>query len=205
MQNLCFAQSKTIKEIKIGPQTWMTENLNVDRFRNGDLIPEVKSNEEWQRAGELGQPAWCYYENNPANGAKYGRLYNWYAVNDARGLAPVGWHVPNIEEWKQLVDYLGGENAAGEKMKSNNGWKESGNGSNSSGFSAYPGGYRDFFGAFRFLGESANWWNSWEYDTGKAWILELYYLKTGMSFNVYELLTPIRHEGYGISVRCLRD
>ena len=70
--------------VKIGEQEWMSQNLNVDHFRNGDILPEVKTKEEWVKAGEENQPAWCYYENNPSNGEKYGKLYNWYAVSDLR-------------------------------------------------------------------------------------------------------------------------
>ena len=72
----------TYKTVTIGEQTWMAENLNVSKFRNGDEIPEAKTNEEWIKAGNEGKPAWCYYENIPANGEKYGKLYNWYAVTD---------------------------------------------------------------------------------------------------------------------------
>lgn len=108
-------------EVKIGTQVWMSKNLDVDTFRNGDKIPEAKTNEEWRAATENKQPAWCYYENDPANGAKYGKLYNWYAVNDSRGLAPIGWHIPSDSEWTALETSLG--NDAGIKMKSEAGWK----------------------------------------------------------------------------------
>lgn len=87
-----------IKSIKIGNQTWMTENLNVDNFQNGDIIPEAKTTEEWEQAGKRQQPVWCYYDYDINNGKKYGKLYNWYAVNDPRGLAPKGWHIPSDEE-----------------------------------------------------------------------------------------------------------
>jgi uncharacterized protein (TIGR02145 family) len=113
-------QTGSFKSVKIGAQTWMSENLNVSTFRNGDLIPEAKTNEEWEKAGKNKQPAWCYYNNDPKNGAKYGKLYNWYAVIDPRGLAPEGWHVLSDEEWQTLEDYLGDD--AGKKMKSASGW-----------------------------------------------------------------------------------
>jgi uncharacterized protein (TIGR02145 family) len=86
-----------MKTIKIGKQTWMAENLNVDKFRNGDLIPHIQDPEEWEQAGKNQQPAWCYYENDPENGNIYGKLYNWYAVNDPRGLAPEGFHVQAMQ------------------------------------------------------------------------------------------------------------
>ena len=116
------SQNGTTKSVKIGTQTWTTENLNVSTFRNGDPISEAKTNEEWDEAGKNKQPAWCYYENDPKNGAKYGKLYNWYAVNDPRGLAPAGWHVPSDAEWTILSDFLGGGMTAGKKMKSLSGW-----------------------------------------------------------------------------------
>ena len=112
-----FAQSVTI-----GTQTWTTKNLDVATFRNGDAIPQAKTDEELEVAGNNKQAAWCYYENNTANGTKYGKLYNWYAVNDYRGLAPAGWHVPTDEEWTVLSTFLGGEDLAGKKMKSTSGW-----------------------------------------------------------------------------------
>jgi uncharacterized protein (TIGR02145 family) len=117
-----FTQTGSYKSVKIGTQTWMAENLNVSTFRNGDLIPEVKTKEEWKRAGDNKQPAWCYYDNDPKNGAIYGKLYNWYAVIDPRGLAPAGWHVPSDTEWTALGDYLGNTYVAGKKMKSTSGW-----------------------------------------------------------------------------------
>jgi uncharacterized protein (TIGR02145 family) len=112
-----FAQTVTI-----GNQIWTTKNLDVATFRNGDAIPQAKTNEEWEAAGDNKQPAWCYHENNTANGNKYGKLYNWYAVVDARGLAPIGYHIPTDDEWTVLSTFLGGEDVAGKKMKSSFGW-----------------------------------------------------------------------------------
>jgi len=95
------------KTVEIGEQVWMAENLNVSTFRNGDPIPQARTQEEWKKAGENKQAAWCYYDNNPANGKKYGKLYNYYATSDPRGLAPNGWHIPTDSEWKTLIKYLG--------------------------------------------------------------------------------------------------
>jgi uncharacterized protein (TIGR02145 family) len=117
-----ISQTGGFKSVKIGTQIWMTENLNVSTFRNGDAIPEAKTDEEWKQAGKEGKPAWCYYNNDPKNGAKYGKLYNWYAVTDPRGLAPTGWHVPSHDEWKTLEDQFGGIVGYVEKMKSASGW-----------------------------------------------------------------------------------
>ena len=108
-----------IKTVTIGTQVWMLENLNVSVFKNGVAIPEVQDNDAWKNAGRNQQPAWCYYDNDPKNGAKFGKLYNWYAVIDNNGLCPQGWHVPTDAEWDTLVAYLGGEDIAGAKMKAN--------------------------------------------------------------------------------------
>jgi len=114
--------SFTIKaqDVTIGTQTWTTKNLDVSKFRNGEAIPLAKTNAEWKSAGENQQPAWCYYENKGENGTTYGKLYNWYAVNDPRGLAPKGYHIPSDDEWTILTQNLGAE--AGTKMKSRSGW-----------------------------------------------------------------------------------
>ena len=181
-----------------GTQVWDSLNLDVSTFRNGDPIPEIKSAEEWSKAGENGQPAWCYYENDPANGAKYGKLYNWHAAKDSRGLCPTGWHVPSDEEWTVLTDYLGGEDAAGGKMKSTSGWDNDGNGNNSSAFSGLPGGYRDDRGTFIFNGSFGYWWSSTEGSTNYAWSR---YLP-----NASDRVTGgNNHKSNGLSIRCLRD
>jgi uncharacterized protein (TIGR02145 family) len=147
------------QEIRIGTQTWATKNLEVTIFRNGDTIPEEKTNEDWAKGLEAGKPAWCYYNYDPANGLKYGKLYNWYAVNDSRGLAPKGWHIPNLTDWKTLVVYLGVE-VAGTKMKNTSGWNNDGNGTNASEFAALPGGSHSYMQAFGEIGNMGAWWSS---------------------------------------------
>ena len=192
--------------VTIGTQVWMTKNLDVSTFRNGDPIPEAKTDEEWERAGKLKQPAWCYYDNDTANGAKYGKLYNWYAVNDSRGLAPVGYHIPTDAEWTKLTDFLGGEKAACTKMKSKSGWNsvntgnglKSGNGTNTSGFSGLPGGVRYSDGTFDLIGKYSNWWSSTEYYAIMAWYC---YLSYGYG-NVNRNLSA---REWGFSVRCVKD
>ncbi|MBM3424517.1 MAG: hypothetical protein FJY06_03360 [Bacteroidetes bacterium] len=190
--------AEVFPEITIGPQVWMKENLNVSTFRNGDPIPEAKTDEEWIRAGEAQQPAWCYYNNDPANGAKYGKMYNWFAVNDPRGLAPKGYHIPSDQEWSDFTAYLG-DTLAGIAMKSTNGWNENGNGTNTSGFSGLPGGYRGYDGSFNAIGEAGFWWSSTEDDADYVW---------GRTLG-YDVGTVVR-DNYGgkeegFSVRCLRD
>ena len=191
-------KAQTPKTVKIGNQEWMAENLNTDRFRNGDPIPYVESDAEWKSAGENKQPAWCYYNNDPANGPQYGKLYNWYAVTDARGLCPTGWHIPSDDEWTMLANALGGEKEAGNKMKSKSGWAEAGNGTNSSGFSGLPGGYRNYDGTFYGIGKYGYWWSSTEYYTKVARYRLLFYFYgyAGRYDSDKEL---------GFSVRCLRD
>jgi len=161
------------KTIKIGEQIWTTENLNVSHFRNGDLIPEAKTTEEWIQAGTDNEPAWCYYNNDPENGEKYGKLYNWYAVNDPRGLAPENWIIPDNKEWEQVIDYLGGNKQAGTGMKSTTGWKSKGNGDNGSKFTALPGGGRVYNGIFSDIGNAAVWWSSPEESAFTAYGISL--------------------------------
>ena len=190
--------AEVFPEVSIGTQVWMDKNLDISTFRNGDLIPQAKTDEEWKKAGETQQPAWCYYDNDPANGQKYGKLYNWYAVNDARGLAPKGYHIPTHAEWTILTDYLGGKEVAGTKMKSTSGWNENGNGSNESGFNGLPGGFRSYNGTFYFIGENGDWWSSTENSTSNAWTHYLY-CSSGDVSSDYGL------KGDGFAVRCLRD
>jgi len=189
----CIANAQTVT---IGRQVWSIKNLNVSTFRNGDPIPQAKTVEEWKRAAENKQPAWCYYGNDPANGAKYGKLYNWYAVSDSRGLAPVGYHIPSDAEWTKLEDYLGSD--AGTKMKSVSGWFDNGNGTNSSGFSGLPGGFRSGIGSFFNFGGYGIWWSSTEYYTFIAWLRTL-----GCKFGGVSRYSDDKEGGF--SVRCLRD
>ena len=194
------AEVKIIRfnSVKIGNQIWMTENLNVDRFQNGDIIPEAKTAEEWEAAGNAKRPAWCYYDNDPKNGDKYGKLYNWYSVNDKRGLAPAGWHVPSDEEWTILSIFLGGEDITGKKMKSTSGWNDNGNGTNSSGFSGLPGGIRGYDRNFYYVGYFGYWWSTSEDADTNAWGWRLYGGK-------YWLGRSSNYESCGFSVRCIKD
>jgi uncharacterized protein (TIGR02145 family) len=193
------ASETAIEEVKIGKQIWMAKNLDVTHFRNGDPIPEAKTDKEWVKAGKEKQPAWCYYNNDAENGKKYGKLYNWYAVKDSRGLAPSGYHIPTDKEWTQLSDYLGGKDIAGDKMKSTSGWEDNGNGTNRSGFSGLPGGFRyNYDGTFGSVGNLGYWWSSTESSPTYAWSRNLYY----NNGNAYRYLYSKR---LGFSVRCLRD
>ena len=190
-------------EVQICSQVWMNRNLDVDHYRNGDSIPQVTDSNEWVN---LKTGAWCYYTNDPAMGSIYGKLYNWYAVNDPRGLAPIGWHIPSDTEWTELENCLGGVSIAGGKLKTT-GTKESGNGlwnspntgaTNESGFSALPGGWRtDSSGAFSSLGYYGSWWTSTEINFREAWHRHI----TSSS----AIVIRDRYYKDGFSVRCVKD
>ena len=195
-----YSNSEEIKTIKIGEQVWMAENLDVSHFRNGDPIPHAQNNSEWEDAGAKGEPAWCYYNNDPLMGNKYGKLYNLDAINDPRGLAPEGWSIPTEAQWNQLTDYLGGEDVAGEKMKSAKGWNANGNGNNESGFTGLPGGNRNADGSFWFEGEYGYWWSSTGVGRRPGVIARIrvidYYSNNVRSGGGYRLS--------GLSVRCIK-
>jgi uncharacterized protein (TIGR02145 family) len=183
---------------RLGTQTWMAQNLNVTQFRNGDPIPEAETPEAWRKANLEGTPAWCYYNNDPANAFAYGKLYNWYAVSDPRGLAPQKWHIPNQEEWSRLINFLGGKQQAGPKMKATSGWNKGGNGNNKSGFMALPGGSRDENGSFIGIGNYGYFWTQQEQASYTAWGCDLGFGYTQINRFSYQ-------KGNGFSVRCVRD
>ena len=184
--------------IVIGTQQWQAKNLDVAFYRNGDPIPQVTGRNAW--AG-LTTGAWCYYNNDPIQGNKYGKLYNWYAVNDPRGLAPQGWHIPSDAEWTTLGNTLGGELVAGGKMKEPGtlNWTAPNTGAdNSSGFAGLPGGFRYNDGTFGNIGLNGHWWSSTETNSPDAWFRLLEYLYGSL----FRFSNP---KQVGFSVRCLRD
>lgn len=203
-----ITKTTVMDSIVIGKQVWATKNLNVDKFRNGDPIPHAKTNEEWKKAGVNEEPAWCYYNNNPENGEKYGKIYNWYAVDDPRGLAPEGWHIPSDTEWRDITDYLAGKDSvgnfvagqilAGNKMKSKTGWTEDGNGTNDSGFSALPGGVRVPNGSFQAIGSLGCFWS-----TTKGFTLDIW--TRYLTFSYGDIARLVISYGKGLSVRCIRN
>ena len=196
----------TYKTVKIGTQEWMEENLNLDHFQNGDIIQEAKTKEEWFKAGENRQPACCNYDNNSSNGEKYGKLYNFYAVSDPRGLALNGWHVPTDAEWTVLENYLGANgysDKTGDALKSKYDWKDirdgtSRNGTDDYGWLGLPGGYLNSLGVFDYIGNYGYWWSSSQYSTDNAWYRDLSRYDDYVYRNDY-------NKSYGFSVRCLRD
>lgn len=170
--------------IKIGSQEWATEDLKVTKFRNGEDIPLVEDDREW---ADIDSAAYCITPHG-------NYLYNWHAVNDPRGLAPEGFRVPTDAEWTELTNFLGGEKVAGKKMKTST-W----NGTNSSGFSALPGGSRyDANGNFFNEGNSGLWWSSSANGTNFAWFRYLYSDSDGVIRDDY-------YQRFGFSVRCLKN
>jgi uncharacterized protein (TIGR02145 family) len=196
-------EPSTVATVTIGTQTWTTKNLDVDTYRDGTPIPQITDPTQW---AALKTGAWCYYENNSANGTIYGKLYNWYAVagihdtdptTPNKTLAPSGFHIPSDVEWTTLTTFLGGEEVAGNKMKATTGWKPfSGiTNTNSSGFTGLPSGWRANNGKFYELLDDGTWWSSTEYDRF-SWYRDIYYNDSGV----------LRNEDYkegGFSVRCL--
>ena len=191
-------EDSLLESVKIGTQIWTTKNLDVSTYRNGDTIRHASTQQEWQDAASKGEGAWCYYNHDPKNGEVYGKLYNWHAVKDSRILAPSGYHIPSDLEWSLLTEYLGGEEIAGFKMKSTSGWYDNGNGDNSSGFNAFPGGYCNNDGYFNFITDYGSWWSSSENDAGDAWFRHLNFYTTKVD-------RGYSHKDSGFSVRCLRD
>lgn len=183
--------------ISIGSQVWTAKNLNVTTFRNGDAIPELKTQQEWVDALNNKQPGWCYYNNDVTNGKKYGILYNWFAINDARGLAPLGYHIPTEADWITLKSFLGEvQDEIGKKMKSTSGWYNN-DGTNSSGFTGLPGGSRWYDGSFQNIGYNGSWWCSTLSFIGNF----TYSLSAGNGY----LLNNDTSEIGGHSVRCVKD
>ncbi|TSA23454.1 hypothetical protein D4R71_08545 [bacterium] len=212
------AEASTVKDIdgnvyqtiQIGEQVWMAENLKVTCYRNGDPIPHITDHDEWINTTS---GAYCVYWNNPTNADTYGNLYNWYAVDDSRGLAPQGWHVPTDDDWKELEMHLGMTQTQADSTGyrgTNEGSKLAGMGKlwytdvlennsefGSSGFTALPGGRHDYSG-FYYWGFGAHFWSSHEFNSNLAWYRILNYIYT----EVYRYSTC---KIFGFSVRCVRD
>jgi len=158
--------------VTIETQDWMKENLKTKKYRNGDPIYNVYDSVDWNIVSSTVFGEYCSFENNPENEDIYGFLYNWYAVNDSRNIAPAGWHVATDEDWKTLVNYLGGDSISGGKLKETGTkhWYSPNTGStNETGFTALPGGYIFSNGEFRDLRSYGSWWSSSEYSSDFAW------------------------------------
>lgn len=192
-------------------QIWMTKNLDVAYYSNGDPIPQVTDPIQW---ATLNTGAWCYYNNDPANGAIYGKLYNWYAVNDPRGLAPNGWHIPSLPEYQTLRDCLAGRAVAGGKMKEVGltHWLSPNSGAtNSSGFTALPGGIRTYFASsnseeFKFLGLNGYWYCSTHFTNSSGLFVTNVSLYNDKSYISEQIVASNTSSFYnnGYSVRCIK-
>jgi len=194
--------------VTIGAQTWMVENLKTTKYSNGDPITNVTSDSKWE---VLSTEAYCDYDNKPSKSAIYGKLYNWYAVNDKRNIAPTGWHVATYAEWNTLVNYVtantGTSGSVAKALASTTNWVSStgelevGNDltkNNSTGFTALPGGFRSNYGLCNLIGEYGSWWSSTDYNTNNAYYRSL----TNYS---YGLGSRDINKKCGLSVRCLKD
>jgi len=188
--------------VQIGSQCWTQNNLKTSKYRNGNSIINITDNTQWSQTNTNNIGAWCYYDNNANNGVTFGRLYNWYAVNDSRGICPTGWHVPSFLEWSTIENFLGGDGVAGGALKSATGWNLPNIGAtNSSNFTALPGGHRDPNGGFGGLGYDGYLWTSSIGGWGggnSSWTRTLNNSNQGFHYGGYGW-------GFGFSVRCVRD
>jgi uncharacterized protein (TIGR02145 family) len=198
------SSTATLPSVTIGTQIWANKNLDVSSYRNGDIIPQVTDQAAW--AG-LTTGAWCYYANTTSNGTTYGKLYNWYAVNDSRGLAPTGYHIPTDAEWTTLTTFLGGPNGAAGKMKER-GEQNTGTGpwtypntgaTNSSGFSGLPAGMRSANG-FTGINSQSYWWSSTQGGNGTIAAWHRCFL-----YNSENVQIGSGNKENGLSIRCVKD
>jgi len=198
--------SNDVPQVQIGSQIWAKRNLDVSTYRNGDTIPQVTDPTEWRN---LTTGAWCYYNNDPAMGEIYGKLYNWEAVSDPRGLAPQGWKIPSDSDWTILTNYLGGDTISAGKLKEigTAHWLINQFGTNSTGFNALSGGVRGEDGAFVFLNSNSNWWSNtyrapYHCFLGGGIIRSMY---ADSPYNQNKLYRWSMNYFYGASVRCLKN
>lgn len=184
----------TYMTVKIGDQWWMAENLKVEHYRNGDAIPNVTKRRNWFN---LGKGAYCSYNNDSTKAKIYGYFYNWYAVNDPCGLAPEGWHIPSKDEWKELVNELGGDKIAGNKIRARNYWGHHRDKMvNHSHFSALPAGHFSKYDGFKDIGDNAAFWSNTDNNDNDAYYRYIF----GSA-----LKSTSSSKNRGISVRCIKD
>lgn len=189
------------KTVTIGTQTWMAENLRTTKYNDGVPIPNITDNNHWSSRTD---GAYCNYENSEDYDtiATYGRLYNWYAINTLK-LAPKGWHVPTLAEWRELIDYLGGEDFSGNKLRefgTTHWYSDHNEITNETGFTALPGGLRRLDGTFERIGRYSYWWFATEYNNTSH---EACYWKIYIDWGGVE--DEIAPKEFGLSVRCVRD
>jgi uncharacterized protein (TIGR02145 family) len=191
-------EGNTYKTVRIGDQIWMAENLKTTLYNDGTEIPLIKDGAIWTT---LTTPGFCWYNNDEETYKEiYGALYNGFVVSTGN-LCPVGWHVPESEEWQQLRDYLGDTISGGGKLKESgtNHWNPPNKGAdNNSKFSALPAGIRYFEGSFNAGSYFTSFWSASEIDSTNVWYLSLYYGDAVATMSY-------RSKKYGFSVRCIRD
>ena len=204
-------QGYDYETVQIGEQCWFAENLRSENYENGDAIPVGLSDEEWSSTtsgamavygegssscntqssnGDACDPDWSLVE--------YGRLYNWYTVEDDRGLCPNGWSIPGDDNWQQMVQVLGGDETAGSTMKSQSGWDQGGNGTNSSGFNATPAGLKVLSGGFIDAGWVTYWWTSSAHQIDASYNRSVNWPDGDVSLSSND-------NNYGFSIRCMKD
>lgn len=196
--NISDLDGNTYKTVYIGKQQWMAENLKTTVYANGEKIPNVLDNAQWN---SLSTGAWAHYNNDKQYENSYGKLYNWYTVADPRNVCPTGWHVPSEMEWKVLTDYLGGENVAGGKMKevgTTNWIIPNTEASNLTLFNGRPGGSRNPEGVFSDLGIYGSFWKLDQIESSE--VMSKYLSNTSP-----KIFIGSGPKNYGISVRCLKD
>ena len=181
--------------VKIGNQIWSKENFSGTTFSNGDPILQAQSKDEWEKAGLNQQPAWCFHEDAQINDSELGKLYNWFAVADSRGLAPKGFKIPSKDDWNILHEFLGKNKTSGVKIIKGKNWDSKLIGDNKLGFSAIPAGYRTENNIFSSIGYTAAWWTSSSEKDNEA---------IGYAINQSELKTNSYLRSQGFSVRVIK-
>ena len=191
-----------LKGVQIGKQVWANKNLDVATFRNGDTIFQARSKEEWVTTVQEHKPAWCYYLNDSSIGKTYGRMYNWYAVNDPRGLSPKGWHVPTNNEWIEIESYLGVPEA-GIRLKEDSIWISHKINTDSIGIRL--GGYRGREGGFTGLEEFIYLASATESDSPDSRNEGHGIWGRGIHRDNKTLMRCVLDKEFGLYVRCVKD
>ena len=203
---VCGLQAQNVKDIDgnlyhaviIGDQTWLSENLKVTHYSNGEDIVYIENGNKWSRQNH---GAYCVFDSIYSNKKTYGLLYNWFAVIDKRNVCPAGWHVPSDAEWTELTNFLGGELTAGAQLKENGTkhWKSpNSKANNEADFTALPGGFRNYDGIFYDIGYYGFWWTSTKESAGLAWGRGMYYFFGDVNRDNNEVSD-------GFSVRCVMN
>lgn len=207
-QTVTDIDGNVYKTVVIGNQTWMAEDLKTTKFKDGSVIPNVANDNEWIT---LAAPGMCWYDNNPANKEIYGGMYNWYAANNSK-LCPTGWHVPSDNEWKQLEMNIGmtqteadetgfrGTDEGGKlKEKGTTHWEAPNTGAtNETGFTGLPGGYRNKYGSFGYIGKEVYWWSSTAESDTDGW-------ERGLVTNASTIDRIGSKKIDGFYIRCIKD